>query len=102
MAKYTTGRLRKTDLFARLGGDEFVFLLVETGPELARAIISKFQQDASLRVPEDNSPVSFSMGVVTCVDASLALEDILEMVDDLMYSIKRDGKAGIKYSVYGG
>jgi len=101
VVKYATARLRKTDLFARLGGDEFAFLLVETGPELARTIVSRFQQDALLRVPEDNRPVTFSIGVLTCVDASLALEDILEMVDDMMYSVKRDGKAGIRYSVYG-
>jgi GGDEF domain-containing protein len=52
--------LRNTDLFARLGGDEFAFLLVETAPELARTIASRFQQDALLRVPEDNSLITFS------------------------------------------
>lgn len=101
VVKYATGRLRKTDLFARLGGDEFAFLLVETGPELARMIVSKFQEDIFLRIQENNRLVTFSIGALTCVDASLALENILEMVDDLMYSVKRDGKAGIKYSVYG-
>lgn len=102
VVKYATGRLRKTDLFARLGGDEFAFLLVETGPELARMIVSKFQEDIFLRIQENNRLVTFSIGALTCVDASLALENILEMVDDLMYSVKRDGKAGIKYSVYEG
>ena len=102
VVKYATGRLRKTDLFARLGGDEFAFLLVETGPELAQTIVSKFQEDIFLRIQENNRPVTFSIGALTCVDASLALEEILKMVDDLMYSVKREGKAGIKYSVYEG
>jgi len=101
VVKYAIGRLRKTDLFARLGGDEFAFLLLETGPELAQMIISKFQGDAFLRIQENCSPVTFSIGVLTCIDASLTLEEVLKMVDDLMYSIKREGKAGIKYSVYG-
>jgi diguanylate cyclase len=101
VVKYATDRLRKTDLFARLGGDEFAFLLVETGPELAQTIISRFQQDAFFRIQEDNSLVTFSIGVLTCIDASLTLEEILEMVDDLMYSVKRKGKAGNKYSVHG-
>lgn len=101
VVKYAIGRLRKTDLFARLGGDEFAFLLVETGPELAQTIISKFQEDAFLQIQENNSPVTFSIGVLTCINASLTLEEILKTVDDLMYSVKREGKAGIKYSVYG-
>jgi len=102
VAKYATGHLRKTDLFARLGGDEFAFLLVETGSELAQKIISKFQLDAFLRIQENISPVTFSIGVLTCIDVSLTLEEILKKVDELMYSVKGEGKAGIKYSVYGG
>lgn len=102
VVKYATGRLRKTDLFARLGGDEFAFLLVETGPELAQTIISKFQEEVLLRIQENGSPVTFSIGVLTCIDASLTLEEILKMVDDLMYSVKREGKASVKYSVHGG
>jgi diguanylate cyclase (GGDEF)-like protein/PAS domain S-box-containing protein len=102
VVKYATGRLRKTDLFARLGGDEFAFLLVETGPEEARRTISKFQHDVFVRIRENNSPVTFSIGVLICIDASLTIDEILKMVDDLMYSVKREGKAGIKYSVYGG
>lgn len=102
VVKYSTNRLRKTDLFARLGGDEFAFLLAETGPELAKTIISKFQEDIVLRIQEKYSPVTFSIGMLTCIDSSLTLEEILKVVDDLMYSVKREGKAGIKCSVYGG
>jgi diguanylate cyclase (GGDEF)-like protein/PAS domain S-box-containing protein len=102
VVKYSTGRLRKTDLFARLGGDEFAFLLVETGPELAKTILSTFQRDAALRIQEDNSLVTFSAGVLTCIDTSLTLEETLTILDNLMYSVKRAGKAGIKYSVYKG
>jgi diguanylate cyclase (GGDEF)-like protein/PAS domain S-box-containing protein len=100
VVKYADRRLRKTDLFARLGGDEFAFLLVETGPELARTIISKFQQDVFLQIQEVNSPVTFSIGVLTCIDSSLTIDEILKKVDDLMYSVKREGKNAIKYSVY--
>jgi diguanylate cyclase (GGDEF)-like protein/PAS domain S-box-containing protein len=102
VVKYATGLLRKTDIFARLGGDEFAFLLVDTSPEMAQTIISKFQKDAILRIQKGNRLVTFSIGALTCVDASLTLEEILKMVDNLMYSVKRDGKASVKYSVYGG
>lgn len=48
LVHYATSSLRKTDVFARLGGDEFAFLLVNTSPQLARAILSRFQRDALL------------------------------------------------------
>ncbi len=102
VVKDVTGRLRKTDLFARLGGDEFAFLLVETGPELAQTIISKFLKDIALPVQGNNSRVTLSIGVLTCIDSSPPLEEILKIVDELMYSVKHEGKAGIKYSVYRG
>ncbi len=102
VVKYAAGRLRKTDIFARLGGDEFAFLLVDTSPEMAQTIISKFQRDAILRIQEGNGLATFSIGALTCIDASLTLEEILKRVDDLMYSVKRDGKASVKYSVYDG
>jgi diguanylate cyclase (GGDEF)-like protein/PAS domain S-box-containing protein len=102
VVKYATGRLRKTDLFARLGGDEFAFLLPETEPELAQTIISRFQEDIVLRIQEKYSLAMFSIGMLTCIDSLLALEEILKIVDDLTYSVKREGKAGIKYSVHRG
>jgi diguanylate cyclase (GGDEF)-like protein/PAS domain S-box-containing protein len=102
VVKHATGHLRKTDLFARLGGDEFAFLLPETGPELAQTIISKFQKDIVFRIQEIYGRVTFSIGVLTCIDSSLTLEEILKLVDDLMYAVKREGKAGIKYAVYRG
>ena len=96
------GGIEPGDIVARLGGDEFAFLLVETGPDLARVIISRFQQDAFLGIQQDKHRVTFSAGVLTCINASLALEEIFEMVDDLMYSVKREGKSSVKYSVYEG
>jgi diguanylate cyclase len=100
VVNYAGIRLRKTDLFARLGGDEFGFLLVETGPESARRIVSEFQRDAGLRIQEVDRIVTFSAGVLTCIDTSLTLDEIIKRVDDLMYSVKREGKAGTKFSVY--
>lgn len=102
VVKYANSHVRKTDLFARLGGDEFVFLFVETGPEAAQTIMSKFQDDIMVKMQENDSPVTFSIGVLTCLDASPAIDKMVKMVDDLMYSVKREGKDGIKYSVYAG
>lgn len=48
------------------------------------------------------SPITFSIGALTCINSSLDLEEILKKVDDLMYSVKRERKAGIKFLVYEG
>jgi diguanylate cyclase (GGDEF)-like protein/PAS domain S-box-containing protein len=101
LVRYADANLRKTDLFARLGGDEFAFILVDTGPELARTIISRFQEESELQIPGNGRHVTFSIGALTCMDASLSLEKVMEMVDNLMYVAKRDGKAGAKYAVHG-
>ncbi|MCK7512332.1 MAG: GGDEF domain-containing protein [Desulfobacterales bacterium] len=58
--------LRKTDVLARLGGDEFALLLSETDQESARVAISNIQSKLSEEMRQNNWPVTFSIGVLTC------------------------------------
>ena len=90
---------RTTDVVARLGGDEFALLLPETDPESAQAVLSKIQSAILLGMENGHWPVTISIGVLTCVDAHHTAVEIIRMVDDLMYSVKRDSKNGIKYAV---
>jgi hypothetical protein len=46
--------------------------------------------------------VTFSIGVLTCVDPRLAPDEIVRIVDGLMYSVKHENKNAIKYDVYTG
>ena len=94
--------LRKTDLVARLGGDEFALLLSETNQESAQVVLAKIQQDFFVRMQQSNWPVTFSIGVLTCIDSPDTPEEILRMVDELMYSVKHGSKNAIKYSTYVG
>jgi diguanylate cyclase (GGDEF)-like protein len=94
--------LRKTDMVARLGGDEFGVLLPETDQESAQVVLSKIRSEISEGVQQSIWPVMVSIGVLTCVDPKLTTVEIVRMVDDLMYSVKRDSKNGIKYSTYTG
>ena len=92
--------LRTTDVFARLGGDEFAVLLPETDQESAKVVFSKMLSDISLGMQQNNWSVTLSIGALTCLTAPRSTDEIIKIVDNLMYSVKREGKDSIKYSMY--
>lgn len=92
--------LRKTDLVARLGGDEFVFLLPETGQAAAQTAITKIHSILLAEMQRNGWPVTFSIGVLTCMDAPGTVEEMIQMADDLMYSVKSNWKNAIGYSIH--
>jgi len=94
--------IRRTDSVARLGGDEFALLLPETNQESARVVLSKIQEDFLEEMRINNWPVTVSIGVLTCPVAPPSTDALVSMADELMYSVKRDGKNGVKYSTYVG
>jgi diguanylate cyclase (GGDEF)-like protein len=89
--------LRKTDYVARLGGDEFGLLLPETGTEGCRKTIEKIQTTLLIKMQQNNWPVTFSIGVLICDQPTCQVDQIIQTADDLMYSVKRNGKNGVKY-----
>jgi diguanylate cyclase (GGDEF)-like protein len=92
--------LRKTDVVARLGGDEFAFLLPETDQAAAQVIVTKIQSSLLDEMNRNNWPVTFSIGVLTCiVHIPPTSDELIKQADDLMYSVKNNGKNGIGYSV---
>ena len=92
--------LRKTDIVARLGGDEFALLLPETNQESAQIVLAKLQYDILAETQQNNWPVTISIGVLTCIDTPHAAEEVVKMVDDLMYSVKRGSENDSKYATY--
>ena len=94
--------LRKTDFLARLGGDEFIVLLPETDQEAAQITVSKIQFALLDEMRRHNWPVTFSIGALTCLDAHLTTDELIKKADDLMYSVKKNGKNAIAYAIYAG
>jgi diguanylate cyclase (GGDEF)-like protein len=90
--------LRASDLVARLGGDEFALLLPETGPAAAEAVGQKMQAHLLQAAREQNWPVTFSIGVLTCVQLPQTIEEALHAADELMYSVKKTRKNMIRYA----
>jgi len=94
--------LRKSDFLARLGGDEFIVLLPETGADAAQVAVSKLQRALLDEMRSHHWSVTFSIGALTCLDAHLTTDEMLMKADDLMYSVKKNGKNGIAYGIFAG
>jgi diguanylate cyclase (GGDEF)-like protein len=102
VVSHARNELRKTDIVARLGGDEFAILLPETDQTTAQVVISKIQQGFLREMKESNWPVTFSIGVITFNATPGTANELIKLVDDLMYTVKNNGKNAVSYSVYAG
>lgn len=94
--------LRKTDVVARLGGDEFALLLPETDQQSARVALAKIHDGLIKMMRQNDWPVTFSIGALTCSAVPASSDELLRIADELMYDVKCDSKDAIKYSVYAG
>jgi diguanylate cyclase (GGDEF)-like protein len=90
---------REVDVVARLGGDEFAMLFPETGPEQARLAVGKIRSDLATTMEGRGWPVSFSIGVVTCLDPRAPADRLLREADRLAYEVKNSGKDGARFDV---
>jgi diguanylate cyclase (GGDEF)-like protein len=89
--------VREPDAVARLGGDEFAVLLLETGPDSARALLPRIQEALGHAMQDGGWPVTFSIGVLTCARAMCNSDEVFRRVDTLMYAVKHAGKNGIRF-----
>jgi diguanylate cyclase (GGDEF)-like protein len=99
---YARNNLRKTDVVARLGGDEFVLLLPETNRESAPVTLSKLQKGLLEEMQRYRCEVTFSIGVLICSEVSASADELIKVVDSLMFQVKREGKNAIKYATFPG
>jgi diguanylate cyclase (GGDEF)-like protein len=87
---------------ARLGGDEFAVLLPETGAVAARATVEKIQTALEDEMRKHEWPVTFSLGVLTCVDPPANSDELIRLVDALTYAAKTRGKNTAVYELMAG
>lgn len=88
--------VRDTDIIGRYGGEEFIFVFPDTGLEEAVGVIMRIQK--ALKEHYDRLipyPVSFSAGM-QYVDKNacrtLAVTELINQVDKLLYQAKAKGK----------
>jgi diguanylate cyclase (GGDEF)-like protein len=94
--------LRKTDIVARVGGDEFAVLLPEVGADAAQVVISKLHTGLLEELQENDWQVTFSIGVVTFIYAAPQADEVINIADRAMYSVKNNGKNNVSYTVQTG
>jgi len=90
-------QLRSTDIIGRLGGDEFAILFPETDRVAAQVVISRIREGLRAEMEDHHWEVTFSIGVLTCEGGKCTSEDLIQQADNLMYSVKRDGKNNVRY-----
>ncbi|MGH7510846.1 MAG: GGDEF domain-containing protein [Gemmatimonadales bacterium] len=101
-AQAIVGSLRAVDVVARLGGDEFGILLPETSAEMAKQVLHKLHRAIAESTMASGSPVSASIGAITCRELPPSVDDLIRMADERMYLTKRNGKNQIYHEVIEG
>jgi diguanylate cyclase (GGDEF)-like protein len=99
VAETLRSNLRSSDLIARLGGDEFGVLLVDTGPEVARASLERVQSRIVSAMRQNQWPVTVSAGAISYMHAPTTLEEAINKADSAMYRAKGAGKSRIDIEV---
>ncbi|MCX7718278.1 MAG: diguanylate cyclase [Candidatus Sumerlaeaceae bacterium] len=94
--------LRRTDVVARLGGDEFAVLLPQTDAELARTVLEKLRRATRAAMQKHNLPVTCSIGAITCEESPPSPTVLINLADNLMYTVKRSGKDGLRMASFPG
>jgi diguanylate cyclase (GGDEF)-like protein len=95
-------QLRKTDIVARVGGDEFALLFPSAHQLEAKVVISKVHASLKEAMSRRNWPVTFSMGMVTCLAPPYTTEQIINMADELMYEVKNSTKNNFCCAIWDG
>jgi diguanylate cyclase (GGDEF)-like protein len=93
-------KLRRADFIARMGGDEFIVILPETDHIAAKVIFPKIHAALLDEMRRREWPVTFSIGVITCLKTTCTVEELVRDADELMYSVKKETKNDIAYAVY--
>ncbi len=93
--------LRTTDIVAKLDTHEFAILMPETGNQDAEVAVYKVQDHLSDMVKQNDWPVTFSIGVVTCTAPACTIDELIAMAGDLMKTAPGDAGNRVQYRIVG-
>lgn len=100
VAQTLNNQTRTTDVAARLGGDEFAILLPETDFFAANTVFQHTHQYLQDAMRIHDWPVTFSVGMVTFEQVPESIKEMIEIVDGLMYGVKKNQKNALSHSIW--
>jgi diguanylate cyclase (GGDEF)-like protein len=98
VARTLAASIRRTDTAARLGGDEFALLLPNTDRPGAERVIDKARRALAAALHAERTEVGCSIGAVSFATPPPRPMDALRAADDLMYTVKAQGKNAVAYA----
>lgn len=89
--------VRMPHVAARYGGDEFALLLLDHGPDEARAFVERLWARPETPAPVQAPVPAFTMSTgIACFHASLeSADDWMARADEALYDVKRRARGGI-------
>ena len=100
VAQALAGALRSHDLVARLGGDEFALLLLDADTAGAKQAVVRLRERLADLASAPRWRISASIGLVTFQSAPPPLDEAVTAADQLMYAVKKAGKASVLHRVW--
>ena len=87
------------DVVARLGGDEFVILIAGAQPSDVDSIVQRVCARLKIATTLYETPLTFSVGVVTFLQAPATVDLAVKRADEVMYEIKKGGGDAVRQLV---
>lgn len=99
VARLISGMIRNVDMACRYGGDEFLVLMPETTKRNAVLVAEKLRKAIKntvfLRDENVNARLTGSFGVATLPSDASNKDDLIQMADHAMYSVKNTTRDGV-------
>jgi diguanylate cyclase (GGDEF)-like protein len=92
--------IRATDAVSRLGGDEFALLLPEMAASSAEPFMTHLRAAVDGEMKDKGFNITYSTGVLTCTKSPASVIEMIKLVDQAMFEVKRNGKNSVKYIIY--
>ncbi len=86
------GHIRQADVPSRTGGDEFAVLLIETAADEGLDAAEKLLRALRARMKDLGPAITFSIGVVTFLEAPRDIDQMFRLADEQLYQAKHRGK----------
>lgn len=92
LSRIVSDSSRQNDVCVRLGGEEFLILMAECSLDVASKVAERLRQKVMDHSFPEVEQVTISLGVAAWPEHGETPEDVLRIVDDMLYRAKREGR----------